>query len=134
MSRAIRSEPPAPGGPNRRLRISRTAIRSTSWASPDAAPFGVLLGQSARDPVVLADEQGLHGGQLDVLVGPDIAGREELTLGHELSIVRHRQRTVRKVGAVVQGQQVARTGLESAADVRTEGVRSRWVGAVDLRA
>src|SRR5262249_56580305 len=71
---------------------------------------------------------------VDVLVGPHVPGREELVVGHDAGVVGHRQRAAGEVGAVVQGQQVARAGLQLPADVGAEGVGGGGVGAVDLRA
>ena len=41
-------------------------------------PAGMLLLQLAGDQVVIAHEQGLQGRQLDVLVAPHVAGREQV--------------------------------------------------------
>ena len=84
------------------------------------------------DAVVLAHEQGLHGGQLDVLVGPDVAGREELILGHDLGVVGHGQGAIGEGGAVIERKQVARTGLEPAADMTAELVRRHRVRPINL--
>src|SRR5262249_3824370 len=51
------------------------------------AHAGVGGGDQARQPVVLAHEQGVQRGQLDVLVGPDVAGREELVVGDAVGVV-----------------------------------------------
>ena len=40
-------------------------------------PGGMFLLQLGGDAVVVADEQGLQGGQLDVLVAAHVAGGEQ---------------------------------------------------------
>src|SRR5262249_37071457 len=104
---------------------------------------GVGAGDLVGDAVVLADEQGVQAGQLDVLVGADVAGGEELVVGHPVGVGGHQEGAAGEVGGVVVGQQVvggadhavgAGAGLELAAGVGAEGGGGGGVGAVDLRA
>src|SRR5205814_5410555 len=91
----------------------------------------------------------VYRGQFDVLVGPHVAGHEELTVGHEVGVVGDGEGGIGvvgvqvdagKVGLVVEGQQVvggadlavgAGTGLEQAAGVGPQRVGHGDVGAVD---
>src|SRR5262249_25691418 len=104
------------------------------------------------DAVVLADEQGVDGGQLDVLVGADVAGHEELVVGDAVGVVGDLEGggvvgvavlvDAGEVGLVVQRQQVVLgaddaggggAGLEAAALVGAQGGGDHRVGAVDHR-
>ena len=96
----------------------------------------MLLLQLRGDQVVVADEQGLEGGQLDVLVGAHVAGGEELAAGHGLGVVGHVegvQLRLGEVGEVVVGQHVSGAGLQLAAGEGAQGVGHRLGRAVDVR-
>ena len=75
---------------------------------------GVGAGDLFGQLVVLADEQRVQGGQLDVLVGPHVAGEE--------------------VAGGVGGREVAGAGLELAAGEGAQAGSGGGVGAVDHRA
>ncbi len=85
---------------------------------------GVLGVDLIRDAVVFAHEQRLHGGQVDILVGTDVAGEEQHVVGHRAFI------GVRQTRAV-ERQQVAGTRLEPAAAVSAEGIGANRVRTVD---
>src|SRR5207253_5325552 len=94
----------------------------------------------AGDAVVLAQEERVHGGQLDVLVGPYVAGNEELVVGDDVGVVGDGegggrvagiQVNAREVGLVVERQHVisradhpirSGTALQLAAGVGAKGV------------
>ncbi len=48
--------------------------------------------QLIGDAIVLADEQRVQAGQFDVLVGSNIAGHEQMIVGHQVRVVRDRKR------------------------------------------
>ena len=78
----------------------------------------MFLLQLRRDQVVVAHEEGLEGGQLEVFVAPDVASHEEFGGGQGAFILHAAQRLIdggqlfrREVGGIVVRQQVARAGL-----------------------
>ena len=89
-----------------------------------AGQCGIGSGVNTREPVMLAHEERMHGGEGDLLVGPNVAGQE--------------QGWVRASGIgqaiQIEGQQIAIAGQQaSLPKERAEGVGARRVGAVYVR-
>ena len=76
--------------------------------------LGIRGGDFRGPGIVLAHEEGLHRGELDVFVRADVAGEE--------------------VAGRVHRQHVAGAGVQLAAGERAQAVGRRLVGAVDHRA
>jgi hypothetical protein len=104
-------------------------------------PDGMQRAHLGREAVVIAHEQGLDGGQLDVLVDPPVAGHEQLVGGNLLSIVGDAvlvggdggQLLGGEIAGVVFGQQVAGAAFQQAAEVSAEGAGHAVGRAINLR-
>jgi hypothetical protein len=86
---------------------------------------GIGLRELGGEAVVLADEEGLDGGELIVFVGADVASQEELVVGEYARVV--------GVGKAfgVEGHEIAGAGFEESADKGAEGGGAGRIGAVD---